>query len=120
MALEEKERGKLLILVTLLAQGTQGDAPAVESNAALVRLPGLAAVAALFALSGFLVWLEHNRFGRVGLLGLVCVVVHLNLLLAERESWVETKTASRFIRLAVGENNMWRGWDAHAFRLFGF
>ena len=89
--------------MALLAQAAQGDAPAVEGNAALVRLPGLAAVGTLPALAGFLVWLKHNRFGWIWLLRLVCVTVHLNLLLHARESWVETKTASRMDRLAEGK-----------------
>ena len=89
--------------MTLLTQGTQGDTPAVEGSAALVGLPGLAAVIALLALAGPLVGLEHNRFGRIGLHSLRSVIVHLNLLLGERERWVETKTASRMDRLAVGK-----------------
>ena len=89
--------------MSLLAQGAQGDAPAVEGSAALVRLPGLAAVGALLALAVPLVWLEHNRFGRVWLLCLVCVGVHLNLLLVDRKRWIETKTASRMARLAEGK-----------------
>ena len=88
-------------MVALLAQAAQGDAPAVEGNAALVRLPGLAAVGTLLALASPLAGLEHNRFGRVRLLCRVCVTVHLNLLLIERKSWVEIKTASRMARLAA-------------------
>ena len=83
----------------LLAQGAQGDAPAVEGGTALVGLPALAGVGGLLPLARPLAGLEHDGFGRVRLLCLGWGVVHLYLLLGE---WgVETKTASRMARLAV-------------------
>ena len=103
--------------MSLLAQGAQGDAPAVEGNSALMRLPALAAGDALLPLARPLVGFEHDGFGRVWLVGL-WLVVHPSLL--GLKMWVETKTASRSIRLAVGESNFLRGRNTHAFRLFGF
>ena len=49
---------KLLILVSLLPQGTLGDAPAVEGSGALMWLPGLATNTELLALARPLVGLE--------------------------------------------------------------
>jgi len=100
VAPEKEEEEKLLIVVALLAQGAQGDAPAVESGAALVWLPVLAGVSRLLPLACPLARLEHNGFGRVWLLWLVWVVVHL----CESPfglSWVEIKTASRVARLTA-------------------
>ena len=90
----------------LLAQGAQGDAPAVEGGTALVGLPALAGVGGLLPLARPLAGLERDGFGRVWLRWLVWVVIHLYLLLGEW--WIETKTASRMARLAA-RNGMWRG-----------
>ena len=66
-----EEKQTLFILVSLLAQGAQGDAPAVEGDVALMRLPGSIGGIALLPLAVALVGLEHDRFGRVWLLCLV-------------------------------------------------
>ena len=65
--------------MTLLAQGAQGDAPAVEGRSILMWLPGLATNTALVPLARSLVGLENDGFGWVWLVGM-CLIVHLSLL----------------------------------------
>ena len=53
--------------MALLAQGTQGNAPAVEGGTALVGLPGPAGVGGLLPFTCPLPGLKRNGFGRVWL-----------------------------------------------------
>ncbi len=102
----------------LLAQGTQGDAPAVEGGAALVRLPGLARVSGLPPLARLLAGLKHDGFGRVWLLWLVWVVIHLSES-PFGEQWIETKTASRMARMAARNNFFCMGDIPTQYDLYG-
>jgi hypothetical protein len=102
--------------MSLLAQGAQGHAPAVEGGAALVRLPGLTGVRRFLLFTRPLAGFEHDGFGRVWLLWLVWVVIHLSESPVGL-SWVETKTASRMARLAA-KNNFLHGCYTHAFMVY--